>query len=56
MQNILVVNFDILMPRSVPLDDLQYQHLVVGNRELGQCEYRTLPLVSAHDSRVVAYA
>ena len=44
------------MPRPVSFDYLQYEYLVVGDRELGQCEHGTLPLVSAHDSRGVAHA
>ena len=44
------------MPGPVFLDDFQQKHLVVGDRELGQREYRPLPLASPHDGRIVAYA
>ena len=44
------------MAGSVFLDDFQQKHFVVGDCELGQREYRPLPLVSPHDCRIVAYA
>ena len=43
------------MPGSVLLDDFQQKHLVVGDRQFGQREYRPLTLVSPHDCRIVAY-
>ena len=43
------------MAGSVFLDDFQQKHLVVGDRKLGQREYRPLTLMSPHDGRVVAY-
>ena len=44
------------MPGSVLLDDFQQKHLVIRDRQFGQCEYRPLTLVSPHDCRIVAYA
>ena len=44
------------MAGSVLLDDFQQQHLVIGDREFGQCEYRPLPLVPPHDGRIIADA
>ena len=44
------------MPSSVAFDDLQQEHLVVGDCELLQGEYGPLALVPPHNCRVVAYA
>ena len=44
------------MAGSVFLDDFQQKHLVVGDRELGQREYRPLTLVPPYNCRIVAYA
>lgn len=44
------------MSCSVLFEDLQPQHLVVRNGELGQGEYGALALMPPHDFRVVAYA
>ena len=44
------------MAGSVFLDDFQQKHLVVGDRKLGQREYRPLTLVPPYNCRIVAYA
>ena len=44
------------MPGSVFLDDFQQKHLVIGDRQFRQREYRPLPLVPPYDGRIVAYA
>ena len=44
------------MAGSVFLDDFQQKHLVVGDRKLGQREYRPLTLMSPYNGRIVAYA
>ena len=44
------------MAGSVFLDDFQQKHLVVGDCELGQREYRPLTLMSPYNGRIVAYA
>ena len=44
------------MPGTILLDDFQQKHLVIGDRQFGQREYRSLTLMSPHDCRIVAYA
>ena len=44
------------MPGSVLLDDFQQKHLVIGDRQFGQREYRPLTLVPPYNCRIVAYA
>lgn len=44
------------MTCSVLLDNLQPQHLVAGNGEVGQCEYRVLVPPLPSRLPVVAYA
>ncbi len=49
-------NLHRLMPSPVTFDDLPEEHLVVGDGELLQGEYRLLALMPPHDCRIVAHA
>ena len=44
------------MACSVSFDDFEYEDLVVGHGELGQCEDGSLALMGTYDTQVVAYA
>lgn len=50
------IYFHALMTCSILLDNLQLQHLVAGNGEVGQCEYRVLVPPLPSRLPVVAYA
>jgi len=54
--DLLVANLDTLMACSVSFDDFEYEDLVVGHGELGQCEDGSLALMGTYDTQVVAYA